>query len=142
VQPVLKIDNKRVEALTARALEFTILTAARTGAVIGATLDEIDIEAKAWTVPPERTGTKISGDDPEPRRVPLAANCSAASSCATFRKFAEGSVLSPSLCSNTVSGRIISPSPSARTLQNGHLDARDPSHNPTQAPTPLSNTPE
>ncbi len=36
------------------ALEFTILTAARTGEVIGATWDEIDLAEQTWTVPPER----------------------------------------------------------------------------------------
>ena len=38
----------------ARALEFLILTAARTGEVIGATWSEIDEATKTWTVPPER----------------------------------------------------------------------------------------
>lgn len=57
--------------LTARALEFTILTVARTGATIGATLDEVDVKAKVWTVPAERTGAKITGEDP--KRVPLSA---------------------------------------------------------------------
>ena len=61
------------EGLTSRTLEFTILTAARTGAVIGALLEEIDFKAKVWTVPPERAGTKMIGDDPKPRRVPLSA---------------------------------------------------------------------
>jgi integrase len=38
----------------ARALEFAILTAGRTGEVIGATWDEIDLEAATWTIPKER----------------------------------------------------------------------------------------
>jgi integrase len=38
----------------ARALEFTILTAARTGEVIGARWDEIDFAAKVWNVPADR----------------------------------------------------------------------------------------
>lgn len=38
----------------ARALEFTILTAGRSGEVRGATWDEIDFEARVWTVPAER----------------------------------------------------------------------------------------
>jgi integrase len=42
------------EATAALALEFTILTAARTGQVIGARWDEIDETRKTWTVPPER----------------------------------------------------------------------------------------
>lgn len=33
------------------AFEFMILTAARTGEVLGAHLDEIDLDAKLWTVP-------------------------------------------------------------------------------------------
>jgi len=37
-----------------RALEFVILTAARTQEVLGATWDEIDFETKIWTVPAER----------------------------------------------------------------------------------------
>lgn len=42
------------EAMAARALEFLILTAARTGEVLGARWSEIDFEAGLWTVPPER----------------------------------------------------------------------------------------
>jgi integrase len=42
----------RDEAGTAAlALRFAILTAARTGEVIGATWDEIDLGARVWTVP-------------------------------------------------------------------------------------------
>lgn len=40
--------------VSARALEFTILTAARTGEAIGARRSEIDRDAKVWTVPAER----------------------------------------------------------------------------------------
>jgi integrase len=49
----------------ARALEFAILTAARSGEVRGATWDEIDLEAGIWTVPGERMK---AGKD---HRVPL-----------------------------------------------------------------------
>jgi integrase len=38
----------------ARALEFAILTAARTGEVIGARWDEFDLAERLWTVPAER----------------------------------------------------------------------------------------
>jgi integrase len=41
--------------LSALALEFTILTAARTGEVMGARWTEVDFESKVWTVPAERT---------------------------------------------------------------------------------------
>jgi integrase len=69
--PAFIADLRKRNALAAVALEFTILTAARTGAVIGATIGEFDIAEKVWSVPPERAGTKIDGEDPKPRRVPL-----------------------------------------------------------------------
>ncbi len=42
------------EGIAARGVEFAILTAARSGEVRGATWDEIDLEAKVWTVPAAR----------------------------------------------------------------------------------------
>jgi integrase len=46
----------RAEGTTAAlALEFAILTAARTSEVRFATRDEFDLDAKLWTVPPART---------------------------------------------------------------------------------------
>ena len=49
----------------AQALEFTILTAARTGEVINATWSEFDLAAAVWTVPAERMKAK------KEHRVPL-----------------------------------------------------------------------
>lgn len=40
--------------ISARALEFSILTAARSGEIRGAEWSEIDLEAKTWTIPAER----------------------------------------------------------------------------------------
>ena len=40
--------------LSARALEFSILTVARSGEVRGAKWDEIDFDNKIWIVPAER----------------------------------------------------------------------------------------
>ena len=37
--------------IAAKCLEFTILTAARTGEAIGATWGEIDLDSKIWTIP-------------------------------------------------------------------------------------------
>jgi integrase len=42
------------EGIAASALEFLILTAARTGEVIGAHWNEIDLRSKVWNVPAER----------------------------------------------------------------------------------------
>ncbi len=46
--------RKREEAVAARALEFAILTATRTGEVIGAKPAEFDLEQALWIVPAER----------------------------------------------------------------------------------------
>ena len=51
----------------ASALEFAILTAARTGEVLGAKWDEIDLKAKVWTI---RASRMKSGRE---HRVPLSA---------------------------------------------------------------------
>lgn len=42
------------EATAALALEFSILTAARTGEVIGATWKEVDLDRAHWTIPAKR----------------------------------------------------------------------------------------
>jgi integrase len=46
------------EGIASRALEFTILTAARTGEVIGARWDEISLAERLWIVP----GTRMKAD--------------------------------------------------------------------------------
>lgn len=53
------------EGMAARALEFAILTAARSGEVRGAAWSEIDMAAELWTVPAERMKAGIE------HRVPL-----------------------------------------------------------------------
>ena len=45
---------KAMEGVSARALEFAILTTARTGEVIGAAWNEIDMQNALWIIPPER----------------------------------------------------------------------------------------
>jgi integrase len=47
-------ELRRQEGVAARALEFAILTASRTGEVIGACWGEFDLAARLWTVPGER----------------------------------------------------------------------------------------
>lgn len=42
------------KGISPKAFEFLILTAARSGEVLGAKWDEIDLEAKVWTIPAER----------------------------------------------------------------------------------------
>jgi integrase len=47
-------ELRQREGIAARALEFAILTAARTGETIGATRNEIEPKDNLWTVPKER----------------------------------------------------------------------------------------
>jgi integrase len=47
-------DLAKREGMAARALAFAILTAARTGEVIGADWREVDLKGAVWTVPGER----------------------------------------------------------------------------------------
>ena len=51
------------------AFEFLILTAARTGEVLNAGWDEIDMDEKVWSIPAERMKMK------EQHKVPLPARC-------------------------------------------------------------------
>jgi integrase len=45
---------RALEAISAKALEFGILTGARSGELLGATWAEVDLQARTWTVPAER----------------------------------------------------------------------------------------
>jgi integrase len=55
--PALMAQLRKREAMAALALEFAILTAARSGEVLGARRQEFDVAAKIWIVPPERMKT-------------------------------------------------------------------------------------
>jgi integrase len=52
--PAFTGQLRQREAMAALALEFTILTAARSGEVLGAKWDEFDLEGRVWTVPAPR----------------------------------------------------------------------------------------
>ncbi len=56
---------REMEGVSPRALEFAILTAARTGEVVGARWSEIDISSGIWIIPAERMKSKRE------HRVPL-----------------------------------------------------------------------
>jgi integrase len=65
--PSFLMSLREQEGIAARALEFAILTAARTGEVIGACWSEMDLLGKTWAVPP---GRMKAGRE---HRVPLSA---------------------------------------------------------------------
>jgi integrase len=52
--PELIAKLRDTESIHALALEFLILTAGRSGEVLGATWDEIDFDAKVWVIPASR----------------------------------------------------------------------------------------
>jgi integrase len=52
--PAFIAELRERQAMAAMALEFAISTAARSGEVLGARWNEIDLEAKVWTVPATR----------------------------------------------------------------------------------------
>lgn len=52
--PAFMEELRKREAVAALALEFLILTAARSGEVYGAVWDEFDLDAGAWTIPAPR----------------------------------------------------------------------------------------
>jgi integrase len=60
---------RELDGPAARAFEFLVQTAARSGEVRGATWDEIDRHAKLWTIPASRMK---AGKE---HRVPLSARC-------------------------------------------------------------------
>jgi len=63
--PEFMAELRQRPAVSARALEFAILTAARSGEVRGATWEEIDLDAAIWTIPAERMKAG------KPHKVPL-----------------------------------------------------------------------
>lgn len=65
--PAFMVELRKRNSFGAKALEFLILTAARSGEVRGATWDEIDLDHGVWTIPAARMkGVR-------PHRVPLSA---------------------------------------------------------------------
>ena len=61
------VDLRKREGMAPKALQFSILTASRSGEVRLAKWDEIDLDAKLWTVPDERMKAGKA------HRVPLSA---------------------------------------------------------------------
>lgn len=52
--PAFMTDLRARAAVAARALEFTILTGARSGEVLGASWEEVDIDKAVWTISAKR----------------------------------------------------------------------------------------
>jgi integrase len=63
--PTLMTELRNRDAISAQALTFAVLTASRTGEVIGADWSEIDLKKRVWTVPARRMKAGVA------HRVPL-----------------------------------------------------------------------
>ena len=63
--PAFVAQLRTHDGVTARSLEFVILTGVRTGEALGARVEEFDLNARVWTVPATRTKTRTQ------YRVPL-----------------------------------------------------------------------
>lgn len=66
---ILRLRLSRRLSMSKLALEFLILTVARSSEVRGATFDEIDCENALWTIPADRTRQR------RPRQIPLSRSC-------------------------------------------------------------------
>ena len=84
-EAVIKIRQSKAYATVRLGAELTILTAARSGEVRGARWEEIDLDAAAWTIPPERMK---AGRE---HRVPLSGR--AVEVLADARRYSDGSGL-------------------------------------------------
>jgi integrase len=67
--PAYYQEIRKQNTITALALSFIVLTAARSGEAREAAWDEIDLEAKVWNIPAERMKAG------RPHRVPLSTEC-------------------------------------------------------------------
>ncbi len=63
--PGFRAELRQNNSISSLALQFTILTACRTGEVVGAKWNEIDLQAKIWTIPGGRMKASLE------HRVPL-----------------------------------------------------------------------
>jgi integrase len=59
--PAFMAKLRQREGVSARALEYTILTCARTQDTIGGVWPEVDVEQRLWTVPKERMKGRKGG---------------------------------------------------------------------------------
>jgi integrase len=64
--PAFLADLRKIDGMTARCLEFIVLTAARSNEAVNMKWPEVDLQAKTWTVP----ASKMKGG--REHRVPLA----------------------------------------------------------------------
>jgi integrase len=67
--PALMPTLRAMPGMAPKALQFLILTAARTGEVLGGRWDEVDMQAKVWVVPAQRMKARREHRVPLPARA-------------------------------------------------------------------------
>jgi integrase len=67
--PAFVAELRERDSISARALEFAVLTAARTSEVLGARWSEIDPKHRVWTIPPGRMKAGVEHRIPLPDRA-------------------------------------------------------------------------
>lgn len=69
--PAFMAELRSSRNVSRLALEFLIVTARRSGEVLGARWEEIDLDSRLWTIPGVRIKTEKRKADPKPHTVPL-----------------------------------------------------------------------
>ena len=67
--PAFMVELRQRSSMSAWALQFTILTAMRTGTVIGARWVEIDLNRGLWVIPAARMKTQVEHRVPLPQQA-------------------------------------------------------------------------
>ena len=67
--PAFMVELRQRSSMSAWALQFTILTAMRTGTVIGARWVEIDLNRQPWVIPAARMKTQVEHRVPLPQQA-------------------------------------------------------------------------
>ncbi|QOL82661.1 tyrosine-type recombinase/integrase [Pseudooceanicola spongiae] len=116
--PAWFADLRKRDGFASRALEFTVLTAARSGEVRGATWDEIDLVAGVWTIPAERMKAE------KEHRVPL--NVAAKALLEGMDRMGDSPYLFPALRGGALSDMALSACMKRinEARDSGYLDAR------------------
>ena len=96
------VQLRQRPALAARALEFTILTAARSGETRGMTWGEIDFAERLWTIPGERMKARAE------HQVPLTGAALAVLAAVKPEKAPPGALVFPSTTSRKLSDMALS----------------------------------
>ena len=90
--PAFLVELRHRQGVAARAVEFLILTASRSGEVLGMRWSEVDLDAGIWTVPAERMPACQRKLQPSRPNSDSVHQCSAAADSRAFYRPSDGSL--------------------------------------------------